>query len=118
MAHTILVAEDDYISGVDLCDICEEAGYTVEGPHAGLNAAMLALQIERPDLAIVDLADSNNAALALVDRLSSENVPIIVQSSGDGLENFAARFPTALALPKPCPPAHMIAAIEQMLTSR
>lgn len=118
MAHTILVAEDDFISGVDLCDTCEEAGYTVEGPHAGLNAAMLALQIERPDLAIVDFAANGSAALALADRLNSENVPIIIQSRGDGIENLTMRFPAALAVPKPCPPADMIAAIEQLLASR
>lgn len=118
MAHTILVADDTFISGVDLCDTCEEAGYRVEGPHAGLSAAMLALQIGRPDLAIVDIAADGSAALALAERLHCENVPIIVQSHGAYPENFASRFPAALALPKPCPPAHMIAAIEQMLASR
>jgi two-component system, response regulator PdtaR len=117
MAHTILVVKDDFISGVDLCDTCEEAGYTVEGPHAGLNAAMLALQKERPDLAIVDFAADGSAALALADRLNSENVPIIFQSLSEWPDSFTRRFPKALALPKPCPPAHMIAAIEQMLAS-
>jgi two-component system, response regulator PdtaR len=118
MAHTILLAEDDFIAGVDLCDTCEEAGYTVAGPHAGLNAAMLALQKERPDLAIVDFAANGSEALALADRLSRENVPIIFQSLGEWPETFTSRFPRAMALPKPCPPAHMIAAIERLLSLR
>ncbi len=118
MAHTILVAEDNFIAGVDLRDTCEEAGYTVEGPHTGLNSAMLALQKTRPDLAIVDVGGDGKAALALADRLACENVPIIFQSVSAWPDHFSGRFPTALALPKPCPPAHMIATIERLLAQR
>ena len=33
----ILIAEDEPIVGLDLCDTIAEAGYLVEGPHADLN---------------------------------------------------------------------------------
>ncbi len=42
MALRILIAEDEFITAFDLCDTFEEAGYEVEGPHAGICSAMLA----------------------------------------------------------------------------
>ena len=40
----ILIAEDEPIVGLDLCDTMTEAGYLIEGPHGDLNSAMLAFQ--------------------------------------------------------------------------
>ena len=49
----VLVAEDEFIIGVDLCDTVEEAGYEVEGPYDTANSAIDALERRTPDLAIL-----------------------------------------------------------------
>ncbi len=116
MAQTILVAEDDFIEGVDICDTCEEAGYQVEGPHSAICTAMLALQKERPDLAILDLRLADGPVFALAQKLSEENVPIIFHAGATWSEDVTARFPTAAKLPKPCPPAQFIDLLNRMLT--
>lgn len=115
MAHTILVADDDFIGGVDICDTCEEAGFCVEGPHDALSSAMLALQKERPDLAILDFRMGEGPMFALAQKLSEENVPIIFHCGATAPADIAARFPQAATVPKPCPPAQFLDAIHRML---
>lgn len=115
MTHTILVAEEDYIDGVDICETCEEAGYLVEGPHDAISSAMLALQKERPDLAILDFQLADGPLFALAQKLSEENVPIIFHSDDAAPADIMARFPRAATLPKPCPPAQFIDTIHRML---
>ena len=116
MHHTILVAEDDYIDGVDICDTCEEAGFQVEGPHDELGAAMLALQKERPDLAILDFELGEGPLLALAQMLADENVPIIFHAPPEAPAAIVERFKQATTVPKPCPPAQFLDTIQRMLT--
>lgn len=115
MALTILVAKDNLVEGVDICDTCEEAGYLVEGPHDGLCDAMLALQKGRPDLAILDLQLKDGAIYEFARKLRDENVPIIFQSIAAKQDDLAAAFPGSANLAAPCPPARFIDAINRML---
>jgi two-component system, response regulator PdtaR len=115
MAHTILVAEDDYISGVDLCDTCEEAGYHVEGPHTGISSVMLACQKGKPDLAILDVKLDDGTVFELAQTLSDEDVPIIFHAGDDFFAEVTARFPRAITLGKPCPPAQFLDTIGRVL---
>jgi hypothetical protein len=82
MGLRILVAEDEFITAVDLCDTFEEAGYVIEGPHAGISAALLACQKHKPD---------------------------------DEARELAARFPLAVTVHKPCPPADLLDAACRLL---
>ncbi|BDW83206.1 hypothetical protein MACH24_26440 [Erythrobacter sp. Dej080120_24] len=115
MSQKILVAEDEMIVAFDLCDTIEEAGFEVEGPHAGISSAMLAFQKEKPDLAIldIDLCDGNVFALARV--LDEEQVPIIFHSGRYSSKQVKAHFPSARTLQKPCPPSAVIAAVKEAL---
>jgi two-component system, response regulator PdtaR len=115
MAHTILVADDDYILGVDITDTCIEAGFEVEGPHNGISSAMLALQKQRPDLAILDLQLEDGVVLELALKLRDERVPIIFQGGEEFSGDMAARFPDSTSIAKPCPPAQFLDAINRML---
>lgn len=115
MALTILVAKNDFVEGVDICDTCQEAGYQVVGPHNGLCDAMLALQKRRPDLAILDLQFKDGAVFEFARKLRDENVPIIFHSRGLTNDNLTALFPGTANLAVPCPPAQFIDAIHRML---
>jgi DNA-binding response OmpR family regulator len=116
MALRILVAEDEYITGFDLCDTFEEAGYEVEGPHAGISAAMLACQKERPDVALLDIELADGLSLELAQKLLDENVPVILHSDPEDTSALAMRFPKATTLTKPCPPAKLLDTVSRMLT--
>jgi DNA-binding response OmpR family regulator len=115
MALRILVAEDEFIAAFDLCDTVEEAGYEVEGPYAGISSAMLACQKEKPDLAILDIELADGLSYELAQKLIDENVPVILQSEPGERDAVAARFPQAVALAKPCPPADLLEAVSRVL---
>lgn len=115
MTQRILVAEDEMIIAFDLCDTVEEAGFTVEGPHAGISSAMLAFQKEKPDLAILDIRLDDGEVYPLAKKLEAENVPIIFHSGIYSHDEVTEHFPTATTLIKPCPPSTMIKALNDVL---
>ncbi|MEE4538870.1 MAG: response regulator [Erythrobacter sp.] len=115
MAQRILVAEDEMIVAFDLCDTVEEAGFEVEGPHAGISSAMLAFQRNKPDLAILDVQLDDGIVYPLAEKLMDENVPIIFHTGRYSADEIAERFPSATALPKPCPPATVMEAVNTAL---
>ncbi|MCR9180770.1 response regulator [Erythrobacter sanguineus] len=117
MALRILVAEDELITASDLCDTFAEAGYEIEGPHAGISSAMLACQKIKPDLAILDIELIDGLTYELAQTLIDDNVPVILHSELAEREEIAARFPRAIAVAKPCPPAALLDAVGRMLAT-
>lgn len=116
MVLRILVAENETITGYDLCDTFEEAGYAVEGPHGGVSAALRACQQDRPDLAILDVELADGLSYELAQRLLDDNVPVILHCENAEIGALAAQFPRATALRKPCPPADLLGAVSRALT--
>ena len=115
MGQKILVAEDEMIVAFDLCDTVEEAGFQVEGPHAGISSAMLAFQKEKPDLAILDVSLDDGNVFPLAKKLAAEDVPIIFHSGRTSAEEIRAHFPNATIRSKPCPPHDLLAAVNDAL---
>ena len=118
MTQRILVAEDELIVAFDLCDTVEEAGYEVVGPHRGISSAMLATQQRKPDLAILDVTLEDGEVFPLAKKLEADNVPIIFHSGRHSSEEVKAQFPTATTLMKPCPPADMLSAVNDVLEAK
>jgi DNA-binding response OmpR family regulator len=116
MTQRILVAEDELVIAFDLCETVAEAGYEVEGPHAGVSAAMLAFQKDKPDLAILDINLDDGNVFQLAQTLAAENVPIIFHSGHHTREEVAVHFPQAMTLTKPCPPTEMIETVNRVLS--
>lgn len=111
----VLVAEDELIIGVDLCDTVEEAGFAVEGPYDTLDSAMLSVQKRRPDVAILDVRLDDGEVFPLAEALIKENVPIIFHSGQVSPAEVNDRFPGAIACSKPCPPSRMIDMVREAL---
>ena len=116
MSLRILVAEDEFITAFDLCDTFEEAGYEVEGPHAGVSSARLACARGKPDLAILDIELVDGLTFDLAQQLLDDNVPVILHSAREDTGALAARFPQATTLVKPCPPAQLLDTVSGVLT--
>lgn len=114
-AHKILVAEDEMVVAFDLCETVQEAGFEVEGPHSGISAAMLAFQKEKPDLAILDISLDDGNVFSLAEKLAAEHVPIIFHSGRHSPQEVRDRFPSAITLLKPCPPADLLRAVNDVL---
>lgn len=112
----ILIAEDEQIVGMDLCDTIAEAGYLVEGPHSDLHSAMLAFQKRKPDLAILDIRLQDTVVYPFAEKLIAEDVPVIFHSGHLPLDEVSRRFPDSPALAKPCPPGDIILQVQQTLS--
>ena len=109
----VLVAEDELIVGHDLCDTVSEAGYLVEGPYNDLSSAMLAYQKTKPDIAILDIQLDDGIVYPLAEQMMAENVEVIFHSGALTPQEVSSRFPRALALSKPCPPAEVIHTVQR-----
>lgn len=115
MPPCVLVAEDELIIGVDLCDTVEEAGYLVEGPYDRIDDAMLSIQKKRPDVAILDVRLDDGDVFPLAEALMAENVPVIFHSGQFSPSEVNDRFPGAQTCSKPCPPNRMIGMVREAL---
>ena len=113
----ILVAEDERIVAFDLCDTIEEAGYEISGPHPDISSAMLAYQKAKPDLAILDVHLDDGNVFPLAEQLMAEDIPVIFHSGQYAPGDVNERFPHAAALSKPCPPASVIATVQEALAA-
>ena len=72
---TILVVEDDALVGLEVTLALQDFGCTVLGPLASVDRTLAALEVERPDAALLDvvLADGHSAPVAAV--LTAGGVP-------------------------------------------
>lgn len=113
----VLVAEDELIVGWDLCDTMQEAGFETVGPCTDISSAMVALQTEKPDLAILDVQLADGEVHPLADLLMKENIPVIFHSGHFAPDDMVDRYPNASALSKPCPPATVIETAQQALSA-
>lgn len=111
----VLVAEDELIIGVDLCDTVEEAGYEVVGPYDTASSAIDSLERRTPDLAILDIRLDDGEVFPLAERLMAANVPVIFHSGEVSTKEVNGRYPQAHALAKPCPPDQIIATMREAL---
>ena len=111
----VLVAEDELIVGHDLCDTVQEAGYIVEGPFDEIASAALAFQMNKPDLAILDVQLGDGVVYPLAEQMMAENVPVIFHSGRLTPDEVHRTFPSARALAKPCPPSEVIQTLQDML---
>ena len=111
----VLVAEDEFIIGCDLCHTVEEAGYIVEGPFEDLSSTMLAFQKNKPDIAILDVQLEDGIVYPLAEQMMAEDIPVIFHSGNYTPDEVAERFPRSHALAKPCPPAAIIDSVQNAL---
>lgn len=109
----VLVVEDEFIIALDLSETVRDLGYKVEGPFANKDHAMIAIEDEMPDVAILDVMTADGEVFPLADTLTKAGVPIIFHSGHITESDVAERYPEAQAVSKPCPPDRLIAMIER-----
>jgi DNA-binding NtrC family response regulator len=109
----VLVVEDEFIIALDLTETVRDLGYTVEGPFANKDHAMIAISQQLPDIAILDVMTADGEVFPLADALTDAGVPIIFHSGHVRETDVAQRYPEAQAAAKPCPPDQLISMIER-----
>lgn len=109
----ILVVEDEFIIALDLSETVRDLGFDVQGPHASTSHALIAIDQQMPDFAILDVMTADGEVFPLADALTEAGVPIIFHSGHLRQEDVAERYPNAQTAAKPCPPNQLISLIEK-----
>ncbi|WP_211852136.1 response regulator [Plastoroseomonas hellenica] len=73
----VLVAEDDYLIAKDVAATLTEAGATIVGPAATVEAAVQLLETEKVDGAVLDINLEDEHVYRLADELTARKVPYI-----------------------------------------
>ena len=109
----VLVVEDEFIIALDLSETVKDLGFDLEGPFEGNEDAIEAIEVDMPDLAILDVFTADGEVYPLADRLSEAGVPIVFHSGHVTPAEVMARYPDAQACAKPCPPDQLIDALQE-----
>ena len=88
--HSILIVEDEVLTGLGLIATLENAGFRVIGPARDVRAGMELLDRHRCELAILDvnLGDGETSA-PLAERLKDAGIPFFVTSGYSAQHNSA-----------------------------
>jgi DNA-binding response OmpR family regulator len=110
----VLVVEDEYLIAAQTASIVEDAGYTVIGPEASVDATRKVLADQKVDLALLDINLGGEMVFPISEILDTMDIPYI----------FVTSYP-AFALPggygdrplvqKPYVPELLVALIEEHL---
>ena len=76
----VLLAEDQFLIGIDLRDEFEARGFHVLGPLASVAGALAAIEAEAIDAAILDIRLQDGSGFELARRLRSRGVPFMFYS--------------------------------------
>lgn len=103
----VLIAEDEFLVGIQLEEDLRSAGCAIVGPFATLEAAIRASRGERFDLAILDINLNGTRVYPLADELAARAIPYIFLS-GYLPTDLPERFRRSPQIAKPHDPAALI----------
>lgn len=112
----VLIVEDETLVSLMLCDIVEDAGFSVVGPAMTGEEALQLAEAERPAIAIVDITlHGHREGVAVGAELARRHGLELVFVSGHGgvadWPEVRALAPAAV-LQKPCLPRQVIQALK------
>ncbi|SEJ96075.1 Response regulator receiver domain-containing protein [Sphingobium sp. AP50] len=107
MAGTVLLVEDELFVALDLQDIIEEVGLSVDGPYISVASALDAVKNAPPDYAILDVRLADGEVYPVAEALQSAGVPFIFHSGHADAALLIERFPNAVVCGKPCSPIRL-----------
>jgi CheY-like chemotaxis protein len=99
-AKRILVVEDEFLIALDIAGALEQGGLVVIGPLASIPDALLALEHERIDGALLDANLGGQSVGRLADTLLARHVPFAFVS-GYGREQLPPKHQNAPLVRKP-----------------
>ena len=109
-ALRVLIAEDEFLVGIQLEEDLRSAGCSIVGPFSRLETATLAARRERFDLALLDINLNGDRVYPLADELSARGAPFIFLS-GYLSAALPERFRGSPRMAKPHDPAALLKAI-------
>lgn len=100
MSARILIVEDEAIVGLDLAMQLQDEGYNCVGPVGTVAEALLLIEDQPPDLAVLDANLHGTTSAEVAEKLQTLNRPF-VYVSGYGERGVLEELPRAPLLSKP-----------------
>ncbi|MEM7687504.1 MAG: response regulator [Pseudomonadota bacterium] len=116
--HTILIVDDEYLTGLSLSDELREHGYAIVGPYTTTKEAEAALETECPDLAFLDVnLGKGRNSFDLGSKLMERGVKLVFLTGYSELPSDNEDFADTSVLSKPVPIKAALTEIRAQLAS-
>lgn len=113
----VLVVEDEIFVALDVAATVEDANGTVLGPVGTVRQAIDIINRNEVDAAILDVNLADGDVEAVLDRLKSRDVFVVIHTGGGLPARLAARYPEVPVFQKPVPPSVLTRTLASALSS-
>jgi DNA-binding NarL/FixJ family response regulator len=110
----VMIVEDDALLALDVASAVRGAGLQVVGPFSSVDAAVRAVWVQQPDIAILDIDLRGQMSFPVADALAAANVPF-VWLSGSSPEVLPSPHRSRPFASKPVAAVGILQLIAQML---
>lgn len=114
----VLVVEDEIFVALDVAATVEDANGTVLGPVGTVRQAIDIINRNEVDAAILDVNLADGDVEAVLDRLKSRNVFVVIHTGGGLPARLAARYPEVPVFQKPISPSVLTRTLASALVSQ
>src|SRR5215204_3789802 len=102
-APTCMIVEDEALIGMALEDELGDAGFNTTGPFARCAEALVSLDRDKPEVALVDTMLKDGSCLDLARELIRRNIPFVIYSGREQRHESVPEFDGVLWIEKPAP---------------
>lgn len=113
----VLVVEDEIFVALDVAATVEDANGTVLGPVGTVRQAIDIINRNEVDAAILDVNLADGDVEAVLDRLKSRDVFVVIHTGGGLPARLAARYPGIPVFQKPVLPSRLTCALASAFSS-
>lgn len=117
MSVRVLVIEDEFMIGLDICQQLAVAGFEVVGPATSVAKALKLIAQPGCDVAVLDVNLGGETCEPVAEKLRASGKPFVVLT-GYSPDNLAPSFSDATILRKPPCIADVVAAVRRYVDSR
>jgi DNA-binding response OmpR family regulator len=111
----VLVLEDEALIALDLQDELQASGCRVGGPFSTCADALAWLQLETPDVAILDTVVKDGPCRDIALALDGREVPFLIYSGHRQDKALLPEFHHVRWIEKPVPPSVLVEECRQLL---
>ena len=111
-----MIVEDESLIAFSLEDDFQDQGYAVSGSFSSCADALAALARVIPEVAVVDATLSDGSCLELARELRRLDVPFLVYSGRNAIDEQAPELAGIVWIEKPAPSASVVLAATRLLT--
>ncbi len=114
---TVMIVEDEALIAFSLEEAFQEEGFAVAGLFSSCADAVSSLAGQQPNVAVVDATLRDGSCLELARQLRDRDVPFLIYSGRNAIEECAPELAGVTWIDKPAPPALVVKAAVNLLTA-